>query len=219
MSNDAMQRLRDGVARFQAEVFPRERERFQRLAARQHPEILFLTCADSRVNPNLITQTSPGELFVCRNIGNVVPPNGTPDESVASVMEYAVDVLGVNHIVVCGHSNCGAIKSLLDLTDDLKVPRVTRWLRYAESARRVAASMQEQQWMQDSLLIATEQNIIAQLSNLQTYPEVAARLSAKTLTLHGWYYDIGSGQVNEYDSANGVFAPLLRNAQPAGQSS
>lgn len=219
MFDDAMERLKAGVARFQNEVFPQERELFERLAARQHPEILFLTCADSRLNPNLITQTDPGELFICRNIGNVVPPHGTQDGSVATVMEYAIDVLGVEHIIICGHSNCGAIKSLLDPTDDLQVPRVTEWLRYAEAARRVATSMHERQLSDDLLLTATEQNVIAQLNNLRTYPEIAARLSAKTLTLHGWYYDIASGRIDEYDAESNRFVPLFRNAQSAARVS
>ena len=214
-----MERLKAGVARFQSDVFPKERALFEKLAARQHPEILFLTCADSRLNPNLITQTQPGELFICRNIGNVVPPHGTQDGSVATVMEFAVDVLGVRHIVICGHSNCGAIKSLLDPNDDLQVPRVTEWLRYAEAARRVAASMAERQLSDNLLLTATEQNVVAQLNNLKTYPEIAARLSAKTLTLHGWYYDIATGGVDEYDPESGKFVPLISKTQAARQVS
>ncbi len=218
MFEDAMERLKAGVSKFQNEVFPRERELFQRLATKQHPEILFLTCADSRVNPNLITQTQPGDLFICRNIGNVVPPHGTQDGSVATVMEYAIDVLGVEHIIVCGHSNCGAIKSLLDPNDDSQVPMVTEWLRYAEAARRVATSMHQRQLSDDLLLTATEQNVIAQLNNLRTYPEIAARLSAKKLTLHGWYYDIASGRIDEFDAASGTFVPLVSGSQAAGHA-
>jgi carbonic anhydrase len=214
-----MDRLKAGVARFQSDVFPKEKALFEQLAARQHPEILFLTCADSRLNPNLITQTQPGELFICRNIGNVVPPHGTQDGSVATVMEFAVDVLGVRHIVICGHSNCGAIKSLLDPNDDLQVPRVTEWLRYAEAARRVAASMAERKLSDNLLLTATEQNVVAQLNNLKTYPEVAARLSTKTLTLHGWYYDIATGRIAEYDEDSGQFKPLSGMTQAARQVS
>lgn len=219
MLDDAMERLKAGVARFQNEVYPQEKQLFEKLATKQQPEILFLTCADSRLNPNLITQTEPGELFICRNIGNVVPPHGTQDGSVATVMEFAVDVLGVRHIIICGHSNCGAIKSLLDPTDDDQVPRVTEWLRYAEAARRVATSLHERQLSDDLLLTATEQNVITQLNNLRTYPEIAARLSSKTLTLHGWYYDIATGRIDEYDAETGRFVPLLRNAQAAARVS
>lgn len=214
-----MERLKAGVARFQSEVFPRQKARFEKLAVRQQPEILFLTCADSRLDPNLITQMPPGELFVCRNIGNVVPPHGTQEGSIASLMEYAIGVVGVRHVIICGHSNCGAMKSLLDPDDDLQVPRVTEWLRYAEAARRVATSLQEKQLSKDLLVTATEQNVVAQLNNLRTYPEVAVRLSTKTLTLHGWYYDIATGRVDEYNSESGEFAPLLRNGQAAGRVS
>jgi carbonic anhydrase len=213
MLDDPMERLKAGVARFQEQIFPEQWKLFQDLATNQHPSILFLTCADSRVNPNLITQTGPGELFICRNIGNVVPPHGTQDGSVATVMEYAVEVLGVEHIIVCGHSNCGAIKSLLDPNDDAQVPQVTDWLRYAEVARRVAHSMHERKLSSDLLVTATEQNVVAQLNHLRTYPEIAARLSTKRLQLHGWYYDIASGRIDEYDAREGTFVPLIRKAQ------
>jgi carbonic anhydrase len=219
MSDDPMERLKAGVARFQEKIFPEQWKLFQDLATRQHPQILFLTCADSRVNPNLITQTGPGELFICRNIGNVVPPHGTQDGSVATVMEYAVEVLGVEHIIVCGHSNCGAIKSLLDPNDDSQVPQVTDWLRYAEVARRVAHSMHERNLSSDLLITATEQNVLAQLNHLRTYPEIAARLSTRRLQLHGWYYDIASGRIDEYDPQAGVFVPLVREVQSKAQVS
>lgn len=213
-----MERLKAGVAQFQQDVFPQEKELFRRLATKQCPEILFLTCADSRVNPNLITQTKPGELFICRNIGNVVPPHGTQDGSVATIMEYAVEVLGVKHIVICGHSGCGAIKSLLDPNDDDQVPQVTQWLRYAEAARRVATRLHERHLSDDLLLTATEQNVVAQLNNLRTYPEIAARLSARELTLHGWYYDIGSGRIDQFDSQSNTFVPLVKEEQGKGRA-
>lgn len=214
-----MARLRAGVLRFQREVMPGEQELFHQLAATQKPEVVFLTCADSRIDPGLITQTKPGELFICRNIGNVVPPHGTQEVSVASLLEYSIEVLGVKHIIVCGHSGCGAIKSLLGPSDDAQVPHVTQWLRYAEAARRVAASMQERQPGQDLLLTATQQNVVAQLNNLRTYPEIAARLSANKLTLHGWYYEIGSGRIDAYDQVSGTFAPLGDDAQATRHAS
>ena len=211
-----MTRLTAGVEQFQREVFPLQRDLFQELAGNQHPRILFLTCADSRVNPNLITQTGPGELFICRNIGNLVPPHGTQDGSVATVMEYAVDVLAVEHIIVCGHSNCGAMKSLINPNDDQQVPQVTVWLRFAEAARRIAVSIHKNQPNIDLLFTATEQNIIAQLNNLRTYPEIAARMALKTLQLHGWYYDIATGAVNVYDERDSKFVPLVQERQGAG---
>ena len=174
---------------------------------------MFLTCADSRVNPNLITQTEPGEVFICRNIGNLVPPHGTADGSVATVMEYALDVLHIEHVIVCGHSACGAMKSLLDPTDDLQVPQVTAWLRYAHAARRVAHTLQKDEPELDLLRTATEQNVIAQLNNLRTYPEVASRLAVDALQLHGWYYDIASGRIDAYNPELTSFAPLTESAR------
>jgi carbonic anhydrase len=207
-----METLVEGVARFQREVYPRYRPLFQQLANRQRPEVLFLTCADSRIDPNLITQTRPGQLFICRNIGNVVPPHGTADGGVATVMEFAATALGVTHIIVCGHSDCGAIKSLLDPSDDLIVPQVTAWLRYAEIARRVAASTLSHLRGKELLRAVTELNITSQLINLRTYPEVAAGLAVGKLTLHGWYYDIGTGAIDTYDDQTGRFVPLVPQA-------
>ncbi len=204
-----------GVIRFQNDVYPKHRDDFIRLAKKQEPKVLFLTCADSRVHPNLITQTNAGDLFICRNIGNLVPPHGTEDGSVATVMEYAIDVLHVEHIVVCGHSGCGAMKSLLDPNDDALVPQVTRWLRFAEAARRVALALHKDQPDLDILRTAAEQNVIAQLNNLRTYPEVAARLATRVLQLHGWYYDIASGQIDVYDSELAAFVPIAQSARRA----
>ena len=210
---DSFEHILAGVARFQREVFPEYRQTFEQLAKKQEPKVLFLTCADSRINPNLITQTGPGELFVCRNIGNLVPPHGTADGSVASVIEYALDVLQIKHVVVCGHSGCGAMKSLLDPTDDLQVPRVTAWLQYAHVARRLALALHEGASELDLLRTATEQNVVAQLNNLRTYPEVASRLANNGLQLHGWYYDIGIGRIDAYDSKLGSFAPLVQSGR------
>lgn len=209
---DSFDPILTGVARFQTDVYPKYQHTFELLAKKQEPKVLFLTCADSRVNPNLITQTDPGAIFICRNIGNLVPPHGTADGSVATVMEYAIDVLHIEHIIVCGHSGCGAMKSLLDPTDDARVPQVTAWLKYAHAARRVALTLQENEPGMNLLRITTEQNVVAQLNNLRTYPEVASRLVINALQLHGWYYDIASGQIETYDAEMAGFVPLLRNA-------
>lgn len=216
-SNDPFDRVLAGVAEFQRDVFPGRRALFARLAERQDPKVLFLTCSDSRINPNLITGSEPGELFICRNIGNVVPPHGTADGGVATVMEYAVDVLRVAHLIVCGHSGCGAIKSLLDPADDHLVPRVTEWLRFAQAAPRLAnlTTAAGDRGGPAYLEAVTKQNVIAQMANLRTYPEVAAQVAAGHLTLHGWYYDIGSGNVEAVDGA-GRFAPVAERYGAAG---
>ncbi len=213
-----MDQIIEGVFEFQQHVYPKQRELFQRLAKKQEPKVLFLTCADSRVDPTLLTQSPPGRLFICRNIGNIVPPHGTPDGGVATIMEYAIDVLGIEHIIICGHSDCGAIKSLLNPADNDKVPTVTAWLRYAEAARRIAALLHEDKDGEELLRTVTEQNVIAQLNNLRTYPEVAAPLAAGKLALHGWHYEIGTGAVRVYDVTRNSFVPLGEWATAARQA-
>ena len=211
---DSFNRIVAGVGRFQRDVFPGKADLFRQLGRGQSPKVLFLTCSDSRINPNLITQADPGELFICRNIGNVVPPHGTTDGSVATVMEYAIDVLGIEDVIICGHSGCGAIKSLLDPADDLLVPRVTEWLRFAAAAKRLATVAHPDLTPGSAgyLEAVTKLNVVAQLANLRTYPEVAAHLHAGTLRAHGWYYDIATGGVQTSDGRPGsAFVPL----QPA----
>jgi carbonic anhydrase len=205
---NAMDAILAGVSRFQTEVFPQNRELFDHLAHTQKPRVLFLTCSDSRVNPNLITQTGPGDLFICRNIGNIVPPHGTPDGSVATVMEYAVDVLGIEHIIICGHSGCGAMKSLLDPNDNEDVPLVTEWLKYAEAARRIAAILYKEHSGDELLRLTAQRNVETQLVNLRTYPEVAVRVATGKLSLHGWYYDIGTGEIEMCGQHGGPFVKL-----------
>ncbi|MGI8773178.1 MAG: carbonic anhydrase [Acidobacteriaceae bacterium] len=204
----AMDALVAGVSRFQAEIFPRNKDLFDRLAHTQSPKVLFLTCSDSRIDPNLITQTGPGDLFVCRNIGNIVPPHGAADRSVATVVEYAVQALGVEHIIVCGHSGCGAMKGLLNPRASEGLPLVAEWLRYADAARRITAALHPEQSAEDLLRLTTQANVEAQLAHLRTYPEVAARLASGKLSLHGWYYDIGSGEVEVCGQNGGPFTQL-----------
>ncbi len=209
MNDLTMEKLAAGVARFQQTVYRPNRELFEHLAQGQAPKVLFLTCSDSRLDPNLLTQSKPGDLFICRNIGNIVPPHGTNDGSVATVMEYAVDVLKVEHIIVCGHSQCGAMKSLLDPNDDNQVPRVTEWLRYSEVALRIASDSAEDRGQEEQLRFTTQQNVLAQLTHLRTYPEVSSRMLAGTLALHGWFYDIATGSVEIVAENGRDFVPLV----------
>ena len=133
----AIERLMQGIHHFQTEIFDSQRELFERLARGQNPTALFITCSDSRINPNLITQTDPGELFILRNAGNIVPPYGLASGGEAGTIEFAVAALGVRHIIVCGHSHCGAMRSLLrpELIENL--PAVRTWLAHAEPTRRI----------------------------------------------------------------------------------
>ncbi|GBQ84880.1 carbonic anhydrase [Gluconacetobacter johannae DSM 13595] len=192
--------LLQGVEKFNSEVFPQNRELFAELAGQQSPNTLFIACADSRVNPSMITQTQPGDLFVLRNIGNIVPAYGEMLGGVSSAIEYAVLALGVSHIIVCGHSDCGAMKALLDDPAKLtRMPTVASWLRNAEAARAVAGALRATDAGPESVRSLAEQNVLLQIAHLRTHPAVAAALARNELILQGWFYDIASGEVAVLD--------------------
>ena len=196
----SMSQLLDGVVQFQREVFPEQQASFARLSQGQSPHTLFIACADSRVVPELITQTEPGELFVCRNIGNIVPAYGEMLGGVSAVVEYAVVALQVDHIVICGHSGCGAMKALAEPQDVLRdMPTVASWLRNAAAAHGVVRTLHPHLHGEDAVAALVKQNVLTQLGHLRTHPAVAARLAGGGLTLHGWVYDIASGQVEIID--------------------
>lgn len=206
---DTMAQLLDGVVQFQRDVFPDQRDDFARLAQAQTPHTLFIACADSRVIPELITQSDPGELFVCRNIGNIVPAYGEMLGGVSAVIEYAVHALGVANIVICGHTGCGAMQALSKPDDPTlaQMPTVSAWLRNAAAARSVVAILHPHLHGEASVQALVEQNVLTQLGHLRTHPAVAARLAQGRLALHGWVYDIASGQVGVLDEARGRFVP------------
>ncbi len=211
---DPFENLLQGVTKFRDSVFPERRDQFARLAGGQHPHTLFITCADSRIVPEMITQTDPGDMFVCRNIGNIVPPYGEMLGGVSAIVEYACTALGVKHIVVCGHSDCGAMKGLLNPDDPAlkRMPTVSSWLRNGEAARVVVDARHPGIEGPARVAALVEQNVRLQIQHLQTHPAVAARLADGTLKLHGWTYDIENGSVNSVDE-HGV-----RPLAPAGAS-
>ncbi|WP_067540998.1 carbonic anhydrase [Nocardia crassostreae] len=188
-----MHDLAAGVAQFQRTVFPAKTPLFTRLAGTHQPTALFIGCSDARVVPELITQSEPGDLFVIRTAGNIVPAYSPGSDGVAASIEYAVAALRVTDIVVCGHSACGAMTALAEHHDLTTAPAVAGWLRHADAARARAA-MSGGPASVDALVRA---NVHAQLANLATHPAVAAALADHALTLHGWIYDIGSGAVDE----------------------
>ena len=198
-------RILRGLSQFQRDVYPKHRDLFERLALGQRPDALFITCADSRIDPCLITQTKPGELFICRVIGNVVPPYPDAIGGVSATIEYAVGVLGVPDVIVCGHTDCGVMKGVLNPEAVAALPSVSAWLGYAQPARRAAGS--------DDVLAITEHNVLQQLENLKTHPSVATRLAEGDLELHGWVYHIGEGEVRAWDAAGQRFLPA--HAAPA----
>jgi carbonic anhydrase len=189
-----MDDLAQGVAQFQREIFPRKVRLFAHLAANHTPSTLFIGCSDARVVPELITSSEPGELFVIRTAGNLVPAYGHGADGVAASVEYAVAVLGVRRIVVCGHSACGAMTALAEGHDLTAVPAVADWLGHADAARSCDCT--------GDVAKLVRANVIAQLGNLMTHPAVARHLADRTLTLHGWVFDIATGAVEVLHTEN-----------------
>jgi carbonic anhydrase len=200
-------RILRGLKRFEKRVYPKHRELFQKLALQQRPSVLFITCADSRIDPCLLTQAMPGELFLCRVIGNIVPRYPKTIGGVSATIEYAVGVLGVPDVIVCGHTDCGVMKGVSNPETLKPLRNVSAWLRHAQPAFRAVARFRAQMEESDFLLALTERNVIEQLGNVRTHPTVAARLDQGTLNLHGWVYHIAEGTVTTYDPGFGKFVP------------
>lgn len=204
-----MNELIGRVFSFEKTVFPANSELFGRLTSQgQSPKALIISCADSRVVPEHIVQAEPGDLFVCRNAGNMVPPYSTQNGGVTSTVEYGVMVLGVTDIIVCGHSDCGAMKALSDPTGLEAMPNVAAWLKHGAAAEHVVSSCHGDLDGKERVRAISLENIIAQLSHLRTHPAVAARIAQGTITLHGWFVDIHAGQVLGLNGETGEFAPL-----------
>ncbi len=201
-----MQKLVEGLHQFQREVFAAQQKLFERLVQGQRPLALFITCSDSRIDPNLLTQTKPGELFILRNAGNIVPPYGALFGGEAATIEYAVCVLKVRDIVICGHTHCGAMQGLLQPESVQSLPAVRAWLEHAEATRRIV----QENYPHISepgprLTVTVEENVLVQLENLRTHPSVLAAVARRELNLHGWVYKFETGQVFAYDPSQGQF--------------
>jgi carbonic anhydrase len=206
-----MQKLVEGIHRFQEEIFSMQQDLFARLVNGQTPQALFITCSDSRIDPNLLTQTEPGELFILRNAGNIVPSYGPAGGGEAATIEYAVSVLGVRDIIVCGHSHCGAMSGLLHPEQVADLPAVRNWLAHAEATARIIKENYAHLTDLRARLTATvEENVLVQLENLRTHPCVLAAMSRRELRVHGWVYKFEAGEVFAYDPAVHEFARLNR---------
>jgi len=197
----------NGFLKFKQDVFPKRTALFKRLATVQSPSTLFITCSDSRVVPELLTQREPGDLFCIRNAGNIVPSYGPEPGGVSASVEYAVAAIRVTDVVICGHSDCGAMTAISSCKQLDHMPAVAHWLRYAESARVINAAQHHAspEARLDSLI---HDNVAAQLTNIKTHPSVALALAEGRLTLHGWVYDIETGSIEALDGETGRFVSL-----------
>ncbi len=209
-----MEQIIRGVLHFREHVYPQNKDLFGTLADGQSPRVLFITCSDSRIDPNMVTGSEPGDLFICRNAGNIVPPPASATGGMTASIEYAVAVLGVQHIIICGHTDCGALKGALDIEaiKNQGLPHVKEWLGHCRSALDIVRERHAIPWNQpvDSCHLdeAIRQNVLQQLQHLRTHPIVAAKLATGKVDLHGWVYDIRSGDMECSNPEFSGFMPL-----------
>jgi carbonic anhydrase len=208
-----MQKLVSGIHQFQQHIREDRPELMKRLSAGQEPLALFITCSDSRVVPNLMTQTDPGELFVLQTAGNIIPPYGAVMGGEAATIEYAVTALKVRDIIVCGHSLCGAMSALIEPEQAHGMPAVEAVLRHAEATRRIISENYRHIEDPNARLTATvQENVLVQLENLRTHPSVAAALARGAVRLHGWVYKMQTTEVFAYHPELEQFHPLAEQA-------
>ncbi|HTD54005.1 MAG TPA: carbonic anhydrase [Silvibacterium sp.] len=214
MSDRILEKLKEGARKFYEEVHAEKREQYQRAASTpQQPHTLIIACADSRVDPEAITSSGPGQVFVARNVGNMVPPYSNTPGGITAVIEYAVSALKVKHAVVCGHSDCGAMKALLKPESTEELPTVRYWLNHAKAALMVAESMEKKgEDHLERLKRLTEENVLMQLAHLKTHPSVAGAMARGELTISGWVYDIGEGVVRIAEEGQREFVPVTAGA-------
>ena len=211
-----MEKLIKGIVEFRERMLPQYAQRFKDLALKQIPDTFFITCSDSRVVPDLLASTYPGDLFTMRNVGNLVPPAtaegvSTGDLSEASAIEYSVLVLNIANIVVCGHSECGAMKTVITNEASVDTPNLARWLHHAHMA---SFRLEHEGALDDSLKQhdqLSQLNVLVQLEHLMSYPVVRTRVLAGTLHLSGWWFDIASGSMYAYERGSRRFEIIDRS--------
>ena len=203
-----MRRLIKGLGEFKTNYFSTHLELFEQLAHGQKPRVLFITCSDSRIDPNLITQTEVGELFVIRNAGNIIPPFRAANGGEGAAVEYAIHALGIEQIVVCGHSHCGAMKGLLQLNKlQEDMPLVYDWLKHAEATRRLVKENYGSYQGEELLEVTVAENVLTQIENLKTYPVVHSKIYQGKLKIYGWIYHLETGEVLAYDPDSHAYLP------------
>ena len=208
-----MQKLISGIAEFRKNVRPSYREKFAKLALGQSPDCLLFACSDSRVVPNVFASTDPGDLFVVRNVGNLVPPCdgaglSTTDRSEGAAIEFALTVLGVADVVVCGHSECGAMRALMDGGLPARAPNLREWLAVGQGTLERAGAGGKLGHELEPHNRLSQLNVLQQLDHLMSYPDVAERVAAGTLGLHGWWFDLEQAEVLSYRPETGLFTPM-----------
>ncbi|EZP51656.1 carbonic anhydrase [Sphingomonas sp. RIT328] len=198
------------VLSFEKKVFQDQQALYSTLAHDgQFPKALMISCADSRIVPEHIMQAQPGDLFVCRNAGNIVPPFSAHTGGVSATVEYAISVLGVRDVIVCGHSDCGAMKGLSgDPAALAAVPTVAHWLKHGAAARQVVDQSYPDLTDGERIRALSLENVVSQLAHLRTHPSVAAGIAQGHITLHGWFVDIHEGVVLGLDGISGRFVPI-----------
>ncbi|KPQ35762.1 MAG: carbonic anhydrase CynT [Phormidesmis priestleyi Ana] len=201
-----MKELIQGLREFQSNYVPQNKKLLQELARGQHPRVLFITCSDSRVQPELITQSDLGDLFVIRNAGNIIPPYGATNGGEGATIEYAIKSLDIQHIIICGHTTCGAMKGLLQVGElEQKMPLVYNWLKHTEATRELVEENYSHLGKEEKLSTLVAENVLTQIENLRTYPSVRSHLHKGEIVIHGWIYNIEDGSVLTYDRANHAF--------------
>ena len=198
--------IRRGVLRFRKKVFPVRRAIYEELARHQDPQILFITCIDSRVDPIDLCDADPGDMFSERTPGNIIPIYSETRSGISASIEYAVTALHVTDIIVCGHSDCGALKAMLHPEKLESLPAVERWLHYADEAVSAVNALCPDATEEEKLHRLCQQNVVAQLAHLESHPCVQRRLREGNLRLHGWVYEIHTGEVHRFDPATNTFA-------------
>ncbi|BAZ00568.1 carbonic anhydrase [Tolypothrix tenuis PCC 7101] len=211
-----MKKLIRGLREFQSSYFPANEELFEQLSQGQKPRVLFITCSDSRIDPNLITQAGLGELFVIRNAGNIIPPYGATNGGEGATIEYAIQALDIQQIIICGHSHCGAMKGLMKL-DSLRVemPLVHDWLKYTEATRRLVKDNYSHYKGEELLEIIIAENVLTQIENLRTYPVIRSKLHQKQLSIYAWIYQIETGEVLAYNPQQHAYVLLPNHLPPS----
>ena len=206
-----MDRLYRGIRKFQETRYKQEAEFFKELGKNQSPDVLFFTCSDSRVDPNLITQSKPGELFIVKSVGNIVPPNETMRKKTctAAAIEFAIMKLKVTDVVVCGHSDCGALKALWSDEKELSdMPNLKDWVSTASEVKDAVMQHSHDPSYKARIEMTEKKYIIQQLDNLKTYPLIAEAVDEEKLRLHGWYYDIATGVIYAYNPKTNYFEKI-----------